>query len=65
MVATLLSEQRISLGQLANEQGLSMSTVRRWATRGVRGHKLECLYIGGRVYVTREAFERFIFSIND
>jgi hypothetical protein len=37
----------------------SIATLWRWRTRGIRGRKLESLTIGGRVYTTVEALERF------
>ena len=59
-MSVLLNESRVSLTKLAREQGVHVSTVWRWALRGVRGHRLECFSLGGRRYTTREAFERFI-----
>lgn len=38
---------------------VSYATIRRWATIGLRGNFLEVEYVGGRVYVTREALLRF------
>lgn len=35
------------------------STLWRWATRGLRGHKLEVIRVGGVVYTSREALQRF------
>jgi hypothetical protein len=64
MSAELLSEARISLTALAREQRVAVSTVWRWALRGVRGHRLECIHLGGRRYTTREAFARFIARTN-
>jgi hypothetical protein len=37
----------------------SVTTLWRWRTRGIRGRKLESISIGGRVYTTVEALERF------
>ena len=36
------------------------STIYRWATKGVRGHVLESVLIGGIRYTTHEALERFV-----
>lgn len=36
------------------------STVYRWMTKGVRGRKLESLFIGGVRYTTIEALARFL-----
>lgn len=38
----------------------SYETIRRWADRGVRGHKLETARIGGRRVTTLEAIYRFL-----
>jgi hypothetical protein len=35
------------------------STPYRWATRGVRGHRLEVIRLGGVTYTSREALQRF------
>jgi hypothetical protein len=35
------------------------STVYRWISRGVRGRKLESLRLGGTLYTSREALQRF------
>jgi hypothetical protein len=36
-----------------------VSTLFRWATRGVRGVKLETCLLGGRRYTSRQALQRF------
>jgi hypothetical protein len=64
MSVDLLSETRISLNQLAREQGVSLSTSWRWTLRGIRGYRLESLNVGGRKFTTREAFARFVASTN-
>jgi hypothetical protein len=35
------------------------STLARWALRGIRGHHLEVLRIGGTLYTSAEALQRF------
>ncbi len=45
-------------------KNLHYSTLWRWASRGVRGVKLEVLRIGGGAYVTREGIDRFIAALN-
>jgi hypothetical protein len=35
------------------------STPYRWATRGIRGHRLEIIRLGGVAYTSREALQRF------
>lgn len=39
---------------------VSYETVRRWATSGIRGVKLEAVRVGGRRKTSREACQRFI-----
>jgi len=41
------------------------STIVRWALRGVRGHRLETVVIGGRRYTSVEAIERFISALSN
>jgi hypothetical protein len=36
-----------------------VATVHRWATRGIRGIRLEAVRIGGCLYTSREAMQRF------
>jgi hypothetical protein len=38
---------------------LSWPTLWRWVTKGVRGRKLEAVRVGGSLYTSREAVERF------
>ncbi len=35
------------------------STIYRWITRGIRGCKLEAIRLGGTLYTSREAMQRF------
>lgn len=57
---TLLQEERVSLTDLAKEEDRNVSTVWRWAQRGVRGVVLETFNVAGRRFTTREAFARFV-----
>ena len=41
-----------------------LSTGWRWAHRGVRGHKLETIRIGGVTCTSRQAIERFLSALN-
>ena len=43
-----------------NGRRISKSTLFRWAQRGVRGHKLETVTIGGCKFTSREALQRFV-----
>ena len=59
----LLAEDTLSLPQAARELPGTPdpSTLWRWATRGVKGVKLETVRIGaGRVYTSRQALTRFL-----
>lgn len=38
----------------------SLHTARRWCIRGIQGHRLEHLRIGGRLYSTEPAMRRFL-----
>lgn len=48
--------ERLTLAQLAREQGVSPPTVWRWAVRGVAGVKLPRVYIGSKPYTSRPIF---------
>jgi hypothetical protein len=56
----LLHEQRLTLNDLASQEGVNPSTIWRWSLRGVRGVKLETFSVGSRRFTTAEAFERFV-----
>ena len=55
-----LNEQRLTLTQLARQEGVSVPTPWRWANRGVRGVVLETFSVGGRRFTSIEAFVRFV-----
>ena len=59
MVA-LLTEKRISLSKLAQREGVAVSTVWRWAKRGVGGVKLATVRVGGRDHTTDSLWEEFV-----
>jgi len=42
----------------------NVSTLWRWATKGVRGQKLFTTIVGGRRMVTLESLERFLLRLN-
>ena len=62
MPADLSPDSRVSLTVLARELGVSTSTVWRWTLRGIRGHRLPYVHLGGRRYVTRAAFAAWLDS---
>lgn len=58
----LLAEDVIPLRDVPNElpRRIDVSTVWRWAERGVGGIKLETVKIGGKKMTSRQAVSRFI-----
>ena len=41
-----------------------IASLRRWAQRGCRGHRLETVFLGNRMMTSRQAVSRFIAAIN-
>jgi hypothetical protein len=65
-VIDLASESLITFAQAAKLRPPSrggrpthVSTICRWATRGIRGVKLEVIRLGCVTYTSREAMQRF------
>jgi hypothetical protein len=58
----LSQEHLLSLKQAPKElpEHPHVSTLWRWSQRGVRGHRLETVVVGGRRFTSREAIRRFI-----
>ncbi|RIK78507.1 MAG: hypothetical protein DCC67_11465 [Planctomycetota bacterium] len=65
MPADLSPDARVSLTRLAHELGVSTSTVWRWTLRGVRGHRLPTMQLGGRRYVARADFADWLAATQD
>jgi len=59
-VENLLTEERISLTQLAQELNVAAPTIWRWWRKGIREVKLETYLLGGRRQTSRAAVTRFI-----
>lgn len=61
-----LNEEFLSLAQAPRHipGRPHVSTVWRWVNQGVRGHRLEAVAVGGRVFTTRQAIERFLDALN-
>lgn len=66
-MSRLLGEQPIALADAAkllpkNRSGkaVHVATLYRWAARGHKGVRLEIVRLGGRVYTSAAALERFI-----
>jgi hypothetical protein len=58
----------VSFGDLAkqlstNGRALHVSTIHRWARRGVRGVRLRATRVGGRWFVEPQAFRDFIAAL--
>jgi hypothetical protein len=65
-VIDIATEHLLTLAQAARlcpggRQGrpTHSSTIYRWTEYGVRGHKLEAIRLGGTLYTSREALQRF------
>jgi hypothetical protein len=65
-LSDLLAETAVPATQLARERGLHYSAIFRWMTGGARRGcgggqvRLESYRLGGTIYTTREAIERFV-----
>lgn len=69
VVHRLLDEQPLTLGEAAKKlprldgKKISISSLWRWATIGIRGVKLEVRQLGGRLITSMEALERFSAAV--
>ena len=68
----LLSEDVLSfraaakrLPPLDADHRIGAATLRRWASHGARGKRLETLRLGSRVLTTWQAVERFLAALNE
>jgi len=63
----ILTEDVLTLNQAARElpTRTHLSTVYRWAKRGVNGRKLETLKVGSQFITSRQALTRFLLALND
>jgi transcriptional regulator with XRE-family HTH domain len=52
-------EKRLTMRQVAQVCGVSVSTVWRWVLSGVRGKKLVSYHVGGRRYVDPSDLQHF------
>ncbi len=57
---TLLTEDLVSLTQVAQELDVHVSAPYRWLHRGVRGVQLESIRVGGKLLTSRQAVHRFL-----
>ena len=58
-----LTEAAKDLPRRRSNRPTAISTVYRWSTKGLRGHKLETILIGGVRFTSSEALERFFRSV--
>ena len=66
-MSTLVDEELIPFqeaAKLVKPNGVNRATISRWAFPGVRGVRLEACRIGGRMYTSREALQRFLNECN-
>ena len=65
-----LTDPLISLREAArrvpgrDRKDASYETIRRWATKGYRGKRLEVLWVGGRMMTTEIALQEFCASLS-
>lgn len=71
VVSRVLSEDLCTFAQVTQmireqQSGsrLHVATVHRWSLRGVRGHRLESVRVGGRLLTSRQAVHRFLNALN-
>lgn len=60
-----LTAKRYSLTEVAKLLHVHPSTVWRWKLRGVRGHRLQTVVIGGTRYVLEADLNKFLVAMND
>lgn len=56
-------QDRLTMRQVARKLNVHVSTVFRWAIRGVRGRKLPTVLIGGRRFVLRSQLQKFASGV--
>jgi len=62
-LAISTTADRVSLPQLAKEQGVSPVSTWRWALRGVAGIVLPTFCIGHKRFTTRAAFNEWVAQV--
>ena len=64
-MTVMLDEELTPVVKLAKALKVHVSTIYRWGTgKGVRGHKLRLLRIGGRTFVQRSDWLAFVDALN-
>jgi hypothetical protein len=65
MIETTTEQMRLLTKAAADVPGRPhISTLMRWALRGVKGVRLETVVIGGRRFTSLEAIQRFIARLS-
>ena len=64
MMIDLPTAERFAMREVASLLDVHVSTIWRWANRGVRGHRLCAFRVGGRMFVLRSALETFLLALN-
>lgn len=60
----IYERKRHKMGEAARLLDVHVSTLWRWRLRGVRGHKLRTVVIGGTRYVLEEDLKAFLHALN-
>ncbi len=63
-MGNLLEETPVTFTALAKREGVNVSTVWRWAGKGVKSHVLESYNRGGKRFTTEEAYVRWVVAQN-
>ncbi|WP_246112971.1 DUF1580 domain-containing protein [Allorhodopirellula solitaria] len=58
----LLTEDLLGMSEVPPllQKRVNVSTVWRWANRGIKGNKLETIKLGGKTLTSQQALTRFI-----
>jgi len=57
-------ELRLELKEAARRVSVHLNTLHRWRLTGVRGVKLRCQRLGGRLYTTARWLDEFVAATN-
>lgn len=60
----IIDSNRFTMSQAARRLDVHVSTVWRWRLRGVRGHRLKTVVIGGTRYVLEDDLAKFLSDLN-
>ena len=65
MIIKLPGKDRFTVREVSQIVDKHVSTIFRWALRGIRGHRLRLVLIGGQRYVLRQDLLAFFHAINE